>query len=143
MAKPAKPGDRVRVHYIGKTDDDEVFDSTMGKQPVEMRLGDGWNMPGFEEAIIGMEAGQTKTISIPPEKAFGLRDPKKVFKVAKTSIPDSQNPTPGQHLRANGPDGQPIDMIIVRDEGDAWLMDSNHPLGGKTLVFEIGLAEII
>ncbi|MGB0671079.1 MAG: FKBP-type peptidyl-prolyl cis-trans isomerase [Rhodospirillales bacterium] len=143
MLMTAKAGDQVRVHYIGKTDDDFVFDSTMGGRPVLMRLGDGWNMPGFEEAVLGMEVGEVKTVEIPPEKAFGPRDPNKRFLVKKAELPKGAKPELGERLRVEGPDGEVVDMIPVSDEGEAWLMDSNHPLVGLRLIYEIGLAEII
>ncbi len=139
----AKKGDTVKVHYTGKLKDGTVFDSSKQREePLEMTLGEGKIIPGFEEAIEGMEPGQTKTIEIPAEKAYGKHQEEMVQDVEKSQFPDDMDPQVGQRFQVNRQDGQPV-VFTVTDVGDEKVeVDANHPLAGKELVFDLELVEI-
>jgi FKBP-type peptidyl-prolyl cis-trans isomerase 2 len=139
----AKSGDSVRVHYKGSLDDGTVFDSSYDSDPFEFTLGGGMVIPGFDQAVIGMEAGSVKTVSIPPEEAYGEYLDDHVIEVDKGQVPDTITPEIGMGLELHSTDGQTIDVVITRIDGDNITLDANHPLAGKTLTFEINLLEIV
>lgn len=138
-----KRGDTIRVHYMGTLADGTRFDYTRPRQPQQLTVGDGWNMPGFDEALVGMEPGQVKTVTIPPEKAYGRHDAAKVLRVPRASIPADVTLERGIRLDAKLPDGRPGSFTVVEAGADTVVLDSNHPLAGRALTFEIGLVEIL
>lgn len=139
----AKKGDTVKVHYTGRFEDGEIFDSSTGKEPLEFTIGKGEVIPGFEEAIIGMNTGETKTVKIPPEKAYGPRYDELVLTVERSRFPDDVQPQIGQQLQLRQPDGRTFIVTISDINETAVTLDANHPLAGKDLVFEINLIEIV
>jgi FKBP-type peptidyl-prolyl cis-trans isomerase 2 len=138
----AKDGDTIKIHYKGKLEDGEVFDNSKERQPFEFIVGSGDVMPGIEKGVIGMETGDTKTIEIPPEEAFGPRREELVIEIAKSELPDHITPTVGQRLQMQQPDGGHIDLIIMDVNGETITFDANHPLAGHTLFFDLELVEI-
>ena len=138
----AKNGDTVKVHYTGKFEDGKVFDSSKERQPLEFVLGEGNVMPAIENAILGMEAGDTKLIEIPPEEAFGPRREELVIEVERSELPEHITPTMGQTLQMRQPDGGHIDLVIVEMNEQTITLDANHPLAGHTLSFDLELVEI-
>ncbi|ACR80431.1 MULTISPECIES: FKBP-type peptidyl-prolyl cis-trans isomerase [Kosmotoga] len=139
----AKKGDTVKVHYTGRFEDGEIFDSSTGKEPLEFTIGKGEVIPGFEEAIIGMNTGESKTVKIPPEKAYGPRYDELVLTVERSRFPDDMEPQLGQQLQLRQPDGRTFIVTITDINETAVTLDANHPLAGKDLVFEINLIEIV
>ncbi len=139
----AKTGDTVKVHYTGKLEDGVVFDSSKDRPPLEFTIGGGEVIAGFENGIIGMEVGSTKTISIPPEEAYGPRREELVLYVKKTDFPDNIVPAVGQQLQVRQPNGGIIDLVVTEMNDDTVTLDANHPLAGKTLIFDVELVEII
>jgi peptidylprolyl isomerase len=140
---PAKSGDSVRVHYKGSLEDGTVFDSSYDTDPFEFTLGAGMVIPGFDQAVIGMDAGAVKTVSIPPDEAYGEYLDDHTIEVDRAQVPDSITPEVGLGLELHSNDGQTIDVVISRIDGDNITLDANHPLAGKTLTFEISLLEIV
>lgn len=138
----AKDGDKVKVHYTGKLDDGTVFDTSKDRRPLEFEVGSGSVIPGFEQGIIGMETGETKTISIPPEEAYGASREELVVDVKKTDFPDNITPAIGQQLQIHQPGGNSINVIVTDMKEDIVTLNANHPLAGKTLTFDIELVEI-
>ena len=138
----AKQGDTVKMHYTGKLKDGTVFDSSREREPLEMTLGQGRIIPGFEEAVEGMSVGETKTVEIPPEKAYGPHRDEMVQEVEKSRFPDDVEPEPGQQFQVNREDGQPMVFTVVEASDDSVKIDANHPLAGKELVFDLELVEI-
>ena len=139
----AKSGDKVKVHYTGKLEDGKVFDSSVGQDPLEFELGSGQVIAGFDEAVTGMEPGQSKEINIPPGKAYGVRQDALVIKVAKDKLPPGMIPAIGQKLSANhSGDNSKITFTVVEIEDDTLTLDANHVLAGKSLLFTIELIEI-
>ena len=140
--KKAQKGDKVKVHYTGKFNDGTVFDSSKGRDPLEFTLGRGGLISGFEEAVTGMAKGEAKTVSIQPEKGYGTRREDLVFRVKKEHFPASITPETGAALQMRQPDGGLIEVRISRVEEDFIVLDANHPLAGKELVFEIEVVEV-
>ncbi len=141
MAK-AKQGDTVKVHYTGKFEDGTVFDSSANSNPLEFTLGEGQMIPGFEHAVIGMGIGESKTIKIPMDQAYGPHRKEMVFEFDRKKAPANFNPEVGQQIRMSRADGK-IFMVTVVDISEmALTLDGNHPLAGKDLFFDIQLLEI-
>jgi peptidylprolyl isomerase len=138
----AKQGDTVHVHYKGSLEDGTMFDSSEGAQPLSFTIGSGDVIPGFEEAIVGMAAGDEKTQTIPAEQAYGNRREELVFQVEREQLPADSDVSVGDFLRIGFPDGRTAAVQVVALDDAAVTLDANHPLAGKTLVFELRLVEI-
>ena len=135
-------GTRVLVHYTGTLDDGTKFDSSREREPLEVVLGQGMVIPGFEKAIVGLEPGQSVTVTLPEEEAYGPHNEELVIRVPKDSFPAEIKPTVGEQLILRSPDGNEIPALIVdADEGEVTL-DANHPLAGEPLTFELELVDI-
>ena len=136
--KKVKDGDNVSVHYVGKLESGEIFDSSVGKSPLSFTAGAGQMIKGFDAAVIGMKAGDTKTITIPPQEAYGVSDPSRVVSFDKNEVPNFEEMEVGGAVTAgNGAQGK----IISKDE-NSLVVDFNHFLAGKTLIFDIQLVSI-
>lgn len=138
----AKDKDKVKVHYTGKLEDGAVFDSSKGREPLEFTLGENQVIPGFDQGVIGMAIGDSKTLTIPPEDAYGPIREDMIVEVKKDQIPKDVDASVGQKLQAQQPNGQPIPVTIIGVSDDTVTIDANHPLAGKTLVFDVELVEI-
>ena len=139
----AKTGDVVRVHYTGTLEDATQFDSSAGNDPLEFELGAGRVIPGFEETVLGMEPGDTRSVTIPPEQAYGeVRDDMKLT-FGKENLPEGFAPEEGQHVQLRTEDGTPVPARVVDVADETVTVDANHPLAGKTLNFDIELVEIV
>ena len=138
----AKKGNTVRVHYIGKTADDTVFSSSISGEPLELVNGNGVELSAFQKWVIGMEEGEKRTITVPPEEAFGERQNELVTTVNKSALPDNIVPTLGQLVQLKGADGRIVDVRVIGITEDMVVLDANHPLAGHTLKFEINMIEI-
>lgn len=138
----AKNGDRVKVHFTGRLENGEIFDSSRGSIPLEFTIGIGEMMPGFEKGIIGMSLGDKKTFTVSPEDAYGFRREELVAVVDRSHFPPDINPVVGQPLQITLPEGEIIDLVITRIDGDMVTIDANHPLAGETLNFEVELVDI-
>lgn len=139
----AKKGDTVKVHYTGKFTDGMPFDTSEGAEPVEFKIGEGKLIPGFEEAMIGMSPGEAKTVTIPPEKAYGFYREDKIIKVDRKDIPEDITPEEGMTLEVSAPNGQFIPVQVTEVKGDKITLDANNPLAERDLVFDICLVEIV
>lgn len=138
----AKNGDTVKVHYTGKLEDGTIFDSSKDREPMELTIGAGDIIPGFQKGVIGMERGGSKTITVPPEEAYGPVQDGLIAKVKKENFPESITPVVGEQLQLKQRDGNNVNVTIKEIEGDTVTLDANHPLSGKTLIFDIELVEI-
>jgi peptidylprolyl isomerase len=139
----AKQGDTVRVHYTGKLDDGTVFDSSQGRDPLEFTLGVGQVIPGFEEPVFGMEPGDSKTVNIPAEKAYGPYHKEMVMHVERDEMPPDLNPAVGDQLQMRGSDSGTVVVTVTQVTDTCLTLDANHPLAGQNLNFDIELAEIV
>lgn len=138
----AKSGDTVSIHYTGRLEDGTVFDTSEDRDPLEFTLGEGNVISGFEEAVEGMEEGQSKTASISSEQAYGQRRDDLVLSVAKDQLPPDLDPEVGQRLQMQAGDGQTFQVVISEVEDESVEVDANHPLAGEDLTFDIELVEI-
>jgi peptidylprolyl isomerase len=144
MAK-AKSGDTVLVLYVGTLDDGMVFDSSEmhGNNPLQITLGSGKVLPGFEQAIIGMKVKQTKIIHIPTEQAYGLYRDELVDTIKSNEYPKGYKPDVGNTFNVPLKNGGTTRATVVEVYKDGLKIDANHPLAGKDLHFEIKLMEIL
>ena len=138
----AKEGDTVKVHYSSKLIDGVMIDSSEGADPLEFKIGSGRLIPGFEEAVIGMSPGESKTVRVPPEKAYGLYRDDKVIEVDLKDLPSDIKPEVGMNLEVCGSDGKVIPVQITEIVDNKATLDANHPLAEQELIFDIKLIEI-
>ena len=138
----AKSGDTVKVAYTGKLDDGTVFDSTENREPLEFTVGAGQLIKGFDEAVAGMSPGDSKTVELPPEEAYGPRRDEMVLAIDRERMPADSYPQVGQQLQLTRQDGQPVPATITEVTESNVTVDANHPLAGRQLTFEIELLEL-
>jgi peptidylprolyl isomerase len=145
----AKAGDTVRVHYEGQLSDGTIFDSSLEREPIEFILGQDTVIPGFEQAVIGMEVGESKDVSIPPEEGFGEYSEDLVVNIEKTILPPDINPELGMQLEVSSEEEEeeeeetPRVFTIADIAEDSITLDGNHPLAGAEIAFKIELLEIL
>lgn len=138
----ASDADTVRVHYTGKTEDGTVFDSSRDREPLEFTIGEGQIIPGFEEAVKGMEPGESKTVEVPPDQAYGMRSDEAVLQVQRDQVPEEIEPEVGQQLQLQGREGNTFPAVVTEVDEESVTLDANHPLAGETLTFDIELVEV-
>ena len=138
----AKIGDTVRVHYTGKLDDGSVFDSSQDSDPLEFTIGEGEVILGFENAIVGMEPGQKKTVEIPADEAYGFHNEEMIATVDRDQFPEDVQPEIGQQYEMQRDDGESFVMTVTEITDDEVTLDANHPLAGEDLTFDLELMEI-
>lgn len=138
----AKIGDKVKVHFTGKTTDGNVFASSHDREPLEFELGGGSLLPGVEKAVEGMERGEKKDVTLPPEQSFGQRHDELIILVDRAQFPDDFQPVAGLEFEVPQPDGSLAYFKILEVNADKVKLDGNHPLAGQTLMFELELLEI-
>jgi len=139
----AKQGDRVKVHYTLKDAKGQVIESSKETTPIEFTIGEGKVIPGFEKGILGSTVNESKTITIPPDEAYGPRDEKKVFDFERNKASADFDPRVGDTIRMHRPDGKSVPVTVVAITEKGFLMDANHPLAGKELIFDLELVEIV
>ncbi len=139
----AKSGDTVRIHYTGTLEDGTQFDSSAGRDPLEFALGSGQVIAGFDTAVDGMSVGESKSVTIPPEEAYGERHDQLVQQVPKSALPDEIDPAVGMQLQSRSPEGQVMNLVVTEVDEQSITVDGNHPLAGQSLTFAIELVEIV
>ncbi len=140
----AKNGDRVKVHYTGKFTHGEVFDSSHKRnEPLEFEVGSGMMIKGFDSAVNGMEINETKTVTIPAADAYGEHSDENLVTFEKNQIPEGMNPNVGDMLNLQDNTGRNIPVRVHELTDENIILDANHPMAGKDLVFEIQLLEIL
>jgi peptidylprolyl isomerase len=142
MIDQAKPGNRVKVEFVGTLPDGTVFGQATASKPLEFTLGKGEIISGFEEAVVGMKPGQAKTTDIPAEKAFGPKDEKKTVAIGRDRFPADFEPEVGKKIGVRQPGGDTIPATVQEITDDAVQVDLNHPLAGQPLRFDIRLLEV-
>jgi len=141
---PAANGDTVKIHYTGTLDDGYKFDSSYDHlEPLEFTIGRGEMIRGFEQAVVGMEPGETKIVRIASNQAYGRHNPEKVIQVSRSKMPDGLEQEIGMRVQGSMPDGQTVEFTIVSLTESEVTLDGNHPLAGKDLTFDIELLEIV
>lgn len=169
----AKKGDRVKVHYVGTLEDGSVFDASEdaaagcgdscgdngcddhdtendacgcgghASGPLEFVIGEGQLIPKFEEAVVGLEPGQSITVNIAAADAYGERAAEMVAVINRSEIPENMDPKEGDHMEVVMEDGTPLPVLVIETSETAITLDANHPLAGKDLTFDIKLVEIL
>jgi peptidylprolyl isomerase len=140
---PVKNGDKVKVEYKGILEEDgTVFDTSEGREPLEFEVGLGQVIKGFDSAVIGMEIGEEKKVVLPPSEAYDEFDPTLLKKIPRDKLPEGQEPKVGMLLELRTPDGLSVPTRISEVTAEDVTIDLNHPLAGKTLIFQIKLIDI-
>lgn len=143
MMVQAKTGDTVMVHYSGFLDDGTLFDPSLKREPFQFTLGQGMVIQGFEEAVTGMNIGETKTVQIPCGAAYGPHREDLLVVIDRSQVPPHINPEIGMNLQVSTPDGNVAEVTVSNIDEESITLDANHPLAGKDLLFEIKLIEIV
>lgn len=138
----AKKGDSVKVHYTGRLENGDVFDSSKEREPFEFTLGSGFVIKGFDEAIDGMSVGESTTVRIPAEMAYGHTKEELVMRVKRAQMPKHIELREGLHLQITQPDGTLFNVLVRELDEEEVTLDGNHPLAGKALTFDIELLGI-
>ena len=138
----ARDGDTVKVHYTGRLQDGTVFDTSIGSEPLEFTIGQGQLISGFEQAVTGMKVGESKTVTIPVDQAYGPRRDDMILVVERDQLPEDLDPRVGMQLQMNQGDGEIMIVTITEVSETTIKVDANHPLAGQGLVFEIELVGI-
>lgn len=140
MNTVAKSGDKVKVHYTGKLAEGIVFDSSEGAEPLEFELGTGQVIEGFDNGVMGMIIGEKKTVHIPVNEAYGLAEEENVIKIPRSEIPVDMELEIGMVLNMHQDgSGQVMQVAVADFDEQSVLLDGNHPLAGKDLIFDIEL----
>ena len=141
MTEQAKNGDHVRVHYTGRLEGGEVFDSSRDGDPLEFVVGAGEVIPGFDEAVRGMSVGDTKTVEIESEDAYGPRREGLVTQVSREAAQFPVEPQVGMHFGLPLQDGNQIEVVVTEVTDTHVTIDGNHPLAGEKLIFDLELVD--
>ena len=135
-------GDRVSVHYTGTFENGTVFDSSSGREPLAFTVGAGQMIPGFEAGVVGMQVGETKTVHIPADQAYGQYRDDLIFLFDPESVSGGENLTVGQQVEVTLPGGQGLVARVTSISPEGISIDANHPLAGEDLTFSIQVVEI-
>jgi len=135
-----KEGNTVKVHYTGKFEDDRVFDTSKEREPISFKVGAGMMIPGFEKGVVGLTEGESKTLKITPEEGYGQRNNDLINEIPLEKLPEGV--VKGALLQAQTEQG-PMNVVVSEVKETTAMIDANHPLAGKNLVFDIELVEIV
>ncbi len=141
MSEPIKAGDTISVDYTGKLENGEVFDTSKGKTPLKFTVGSGMLIRGFDQAVIGMNPGESTRVTIPPEKGYGRRNEDLFVDVPRDRFPDEIPLEKGIQLELQDSKGRPVQAFVSEITDESVRMDINHFLAGKTLEFDITIVE--
>jgi FKBP-type peptidyl-prolyl cis-trans isomerase 2 len=139
VSKMIKKGSKVKVHYTGKLTNGKVFDTSVEKEPLEVVVGQSGLIKGFEDGLMGMKEGEKKTIEITPEDAYGQLIEGRTQEVEKSMLPEEIQV--GMALQANGEVGTMV-VTVKEIKEETVVLDANHPLAGKDLIFELEVLEV-
>lgn len=137
-----KENDTVKVHYTGKLSNGQIFDSSLEREPLEVTLGQGMLIPGFEKGMIDMKVNEKKTINIPVAEAYGEVREELLYDVKKEQLPPEIAPEVGMGLASKDPEGREVQFRVAEVHDDYIVVDANHPLAGQDLTFDLELVEI-
>ena len=139
----AKHGDTVKVHYSGKLEDGKIFGYSADGDPLQFTIGEGKIISGFEQAIVGISPGESKTEKVPARQAFGPYKEELVLEFDRKLIPPEIKPAIGKKIQIRQSDGMTTQSVITDISESKVTLDANHPLAGKDLIFDIKLLEIV
>ena len=138
----AKSGDTVRIHYTGRLDDGTVFKTSCGYKPLKFRIGKSTLIPAFQETVVGMKPGNSRTVKIVADEAYGPRREQMVAAVDRNKFPANIKPSVGLELDICQQDGKVFPAEVIEVSESSITLDANHPLAGKALIFDIELVEL-
>ena len=138
----AENGNTVKVHYKGTLEDGKMFDSSEGREPLQFTVGSGEVIPGFDVAVMGLEAGESRTTTIPADQAYGPHQPDRIIEIPLEGMPADFKPEVGDVVQLKDPQGQPLQATVEEINETVVRFDANHPLAGKDLTFEIKVMAI-
>jgi peptidylprolyl isomerase len=138
----AKKGDSVKINFTGKLEDGSVFANTADGEPLEFKLGEGKIIPGIENAVEGMNVGESKSVEVPPEDAYGQRREELIQVVSRDKFPKNVEPRVGQQFEVSQQQGQSMVVRVVDTSEQSVTLDANHPLAGRDLTFDLELLEV-
>lgn len=138
-----KTGDTVKVHYTGSLSDGRIFDSSTDREPLEFTVGAHQVVPGFEQAVLGMSLGESKTEVIAADQAYGQRDGRLMIRVPKSQLPPNMTVKLNDRLQMRSGDGRVMNVVVAEIADDSVVLDGNHLLAGQDLTFDIELVEIV
>ena len=133
-------GSKVKVHYTGKFEDNNIFDTSKDKEPLEFTVGEGQLIPGFEQGVVGLNSGDKKTVELEPEQAYGPVRDELINEVAMEKLPEGVKQ--GQMLQAQTEQGA-MNVMVTEVKEKTATVDANHPLAGKKLIFDLEVMEIM
>jgi peptidylprolyl isomerase len=139
----AEKGDKVRVNYTGRSQDGQVFESSLGLHPLTFTIGSGEVVQGFEEAVIGMLPGQHKKVTVNPEEGYGLYDESLVMEISFDDLPDDLDIEVGMDFEVEDDEGNILSATVIEILDNSILVDANAPLAGKRVIYDIELLEIM
>jgi len=137
-----KNEDIIKVHYIGKFEDGEVFDSSIDRDPLVFQTGVGMMIPGFDKGVIGMKVGDKKEIIVAAADGYGEIDPARVIEMPLEKFPEGHKPEIGMNMELVDQNQHVVPAVITEIKKEAVILDANHPLAGKNVVFNVELLEI-
>ncbi len=137
-----KAEDTVQVHYTGKLENGQVFDSSVDREPLEVKLGQGQLIPGFEKGLIDMKVKEKKTVNVPHSEAYGEVQQDLFQEISKSELPAEITPEKGMGLVSKNPDGTERQLRVAEVKEDSIIIDANHPLAGQDLIFELEVLDI-
>ncbi|MCB1420554.1 MAG: peptidylprolyl isomerase [Notoacmeibacter sp.] len=138
----AQNGNTVKIHYTGTLADGSQFDSSEGRAPLTFKLGAGQIIPGLERQIAGMAVGDSKTVTVPADEAYGPRNPEQIQEVPRSVLPPEVTPEVGMQLQAQAPNGMPVMLVVSAVTDETITVDGNHPLAGQDLTFAVEVVGI-
>ena len=139
----AKEGDTVKVHYTVKLGDGTIIGSTTNYEPLQFTIGEGRVLPSFEQAVVGMNPSELKTILVPAESAFGPHLEEMVVVIDRSELPTDFNPRVGEQVQIHQMDNQIATVLVTNVSDSSITIDANHPLAGKDLTFDIQFLEVL
>jgi peptidylprolyl isomerase len=138
----ATSGTSVAFHYVGKLDDGTVFDASTDGEPLRVTVGEGEVIKGVDQALEGMTPGETKTVTVSPEQAYGPHRDELIQRIERAQIPPQVDVSVGQRLQGRDPQGRTLHLTVIDASDDTVTLDANHPLAGRDLIFELKLVEV-
>ena len=140
--KKVQSTDKVKVHYTGKLENGEVFDSSKDKDPLQFEVGAGQVISGFDNAVVGMGLNETKSITLSVEEGYGPVNDNLIQEIPRTALSPDIEPKVGMQLVSSKEDGESFTVMINEVKDETIVIDANHPLAGKPLVFDIEVVGI-
>jgi len=143
MTQKVKKGDTIMFHYTGRFKDGKVFYSSQERNPIPVKVGVGKIIKGLEKAVLGMKPGEKKTVTIKPEEGYGHYNEDLLIEMPEEKIPENISPQEGMQFQLTDEEGQELPVVVKEVLDNAIKLDANHPLAGKTIVFDLELIEIV